>query len=107
MSKPLFETLADATLDKVRDTYAQRGQEYSDTWASVRFVQMEATAKALGLKISQEQCRSLALAALVDIKYWRSLGGYKEDNTIDGIAYAAAHASDMRKKEKTLYANKT
>lgn len=86
---PLFEHHADATLERVRATYAQRGKEYADTWRDAQFLAMQATAKQLGLKLDTDQCRKLAAAAFVDMKYSRLSGGYKDDSVVDGIAYQA------------------
>ena len=95
-NKPKFEYHADATLDRVRATYAQRGTEYADTWRDAKFLAMQATAQKLGLKLSNDQCRVLCAAGLVDVKYHRLSGGYKDDSVIDGIAYQAMWCNEMR-----------
>lgn len=56
---------------------------------------MIAVARELGIEIEPKHFRPLATAALVDMKYWRMMGGYKEDSIIDGINYAAFLAEDM------------
>ena len=95
-TKPLFELRADATLDAVRATYANRGSEYSDTWRTCQFRNMKAVALKLGLSIDEAFYRALAAAAFVDMKQERQSGGYKEDNLIDGIAYEALLVGEMR-----------
>lgn len=95
MTKPLFELRADATLDAVRATYANRGSEYSDTWRTCQFRNMKAVASKLGLSIDDAFYRALAAAAFVDMKQERQSGGYKEDNLIDGIAYEALLVGEM------------
>ena len=94
--KPKFETNADATLDRVRATYSQRGGEYADTWGTCRFPVMTSVAKELGISISPQHFRALASAALCDMKNERMTGGWKEDNMIDGIAYDAFLVEEMR-----------
>jgi hypothetical protein len=95
-TKPKFETNADATLDRVRATYSQRGGEYADTWGTCRFPVMTSVAKELGISISPQYFRALASAALCDMKNERMTGGWKEDNMIDGIAYDAFLVEEMR-----------
>ena len=94
--KPKFESNADATLDRVRATYSQRGGEYADTWGTCRFPVMTSVAKELGSTISPQHFRALASAALCDMKNERMTGGWKEDNMIDGIAYDAFLVEEMR-----------
>ena len=95
-TKPKFETNADATLDRVRATYSQRGGEYADTWGTCRFPVMTSVAKELGSTIKPEHFRALASAALCDMKNERMTVGWKEDNMIDGIAYDAFLVEEMR-----------
>ena len=95
-TKPKFETNADATLDRVRATYSQRGGEYADTWGTCRFHVMTSVAKELGSIIEPQHFRALASAALCDMKNERMTGGWKEDNMIDGIAYDAFLVEEMR-----------
>ncbi len=97
MNQPMFEKLANATLDEVKKTYSTRGTQYGDTWAEARFVLVEATLKKFGVKLSEGQIRSLVLASLSDVKYWRNIGGLKRDSLIDGIAYTAAFAEEVKK----------
>src|SRR3954465_11805469 len=98
MTKPLFEALADPSLDKVRATYAQRGGEYADTLGNLNTLAMQATMKVLGIPApSKDGLLALMLAAMVDVKYTRMLGGYKEDSVIDGIAYSAAWRTQMER----------
>ena len=94
--QPLFEQRANATLSKVTATFGQRGTEYGDTWRNCRFVVMKAIARELRLNIPDDAYRALATAAFVDMKYQRNEGGYKEDSLIDGIAYGAFLADEMR-----------
>lgn len=91
----LFESNADKTLDRVRGTYATRGGEYGDTWRDAQLLAMKAVARRLGLSIPDSAFRPLAAACLVDVKYQRLQGGYKDDSIIDGIAYAANLAQEM------------
>lgn len=94
--QPLFEQRANATIERVRQTFGQRGSEYGDTWRNCRFVVMKAIARDLKLSIPDDCYRALATAAFIDMKYQRSEGGYKEDSLIDGIAYQAFLADEMR-----------
>jgi hypothetical protein len=58
---------------------------------------MQAVSRLLGLNLTNEQCRLLATAGFCDMKYWRNLGGYKDDSIVDGIAYDAFLAEEIRK----------
>lgn len=93
---PLFETLASSSLDLVRATYTQRGTEYADSWRTCQWITLQSVARKLGIPLSQEHCRAIALASLVDCKRERMAGGYKEDSLIDGIAYEAALIGEMK-----------
>ncbi len=94
---PLFEEHANATLDRVRQVFTQRGSEYSDTWRTCRFHTMKAVAKELGCEIEPDHFRALATAAFVDMKQERVSGGYKEDSLVDDIAYKAFLVEEMRR----------
>ena len=99
---PRFSRSADAGIDAIRETYAQRGGEYGDTMEVNEFLTLRAVAKRfLGLNISKRAARILALSGMVDIKHARMLGGYKEDNLIDGGAYNAVLLGELREFEKT------
>lgn len=101
MKQPLFEQNANATIARVTSIFGTRGQEYGDTWGEARFVVMQAVARTLGCEIAPEHYRALATAAFVDMKYWRSLGSYKDDSMVDGVAYQSFLAEEMRKLSET------
>lgn len=94
--QPTFERFADTTLDKVRATYAQRGQEYADSWDLSQyaspFTDLALTEinkhEYLG-DLSPEAKRLIANSSMLDVKLSRLGGGYKEDTLIDMIAYLA------------------
>lgn len=94
---PLFDTNATETLKQVEDTFCQRGGEYGDTWRNGQWLAIKAVAKTMGIALNPEQARKLVAAALVDVKYQRLEGGYKEDTIIDGIAYSANLAAEMKR----------
>lgn len=94
---PLFDSNADATLTRVKAVFTQRGNEYADTWRNAQWLAMLAAAKELGLVLTTDQCRVLAAAALVDVKYARLEGGFKDDTGVDMIAYLANWLEEMRK----------
>lgn len=94
--KPLFESHAESTLDRVRATFKERGLQYSDTWRNCRFTVMRAVARELGCEINDEHFRALATAAFIDMKQERVGGGYKEDSLVDDIAYKAFLVEEMR-----------
>jgi hypothetical protein len=100
-TEPLFESHANATIKRVTSTFGTRGAEYGDTWGQAKFVIMEAVARTLGIEIKPEHYRALATAAFVDMKYWRSLGSYKDDSLVDGVAYASFLAEEMRQLSET------
>ena len=95
MSKPLHESdmrfarMANYGQEQVKNTYAQRGSEYADTMEETQWLTLISVAKHYGITITNDQARAIAIASLCDIKYWRSLGGLKLDNLIDGGAYNA------------------
>lgn len=99
MTKPIFETFADATLNRVRGTYATRGTEYGDTWRNAQWLALKATRDRLGLSIPDSALRAVASAVLYDVKYQRLEGGFKDDSVVDGIAYAALWAEEMQQQE--------
>ena len=99
MNPPIFETYTDETLARVRETYAQRGTEYGDSWNTCQWLTVKAVAKKLGVHIPEEFIRAVAVASLVDVKYNRLEGGYKDDTIIDSIAYKGLLAEEMRRQE--------
>ena len=96
MSIPLFEEHALASIERVRQTFCGRGVEYGDTMRDCQFLKMKAVAGALGYEIKPEHFRALCIAGFGDMKYARLLGGYKDDSIIDGIAYDAFLAEEMK-----------
>lgn len=99
MTKPIFETFADTTLIRVRNTYSTRGTEYGDTWKNAQWLALKATRDKLGLTIPDSTLRAVAAAVLVDVKYQRLEGGFKDDSVVDGIAYNALWAEEMQQQE--------
>ncbi len=98
--KPTFEGLVEETITRATGTCNQRGAEYGDSWKNPSFSMFEAVWKKVTgspLTLTLDQKKAVALAVLVDIKYNRMVGGYKEDSIDDGINYAAALASQVRK----------
>ena len=93
----LFPELALSTLKKVEATFNQRGEEYGDTWRDCQWLNLRAVLKELGIEVSDYALRPIVLAGLVDLKHQRMQGGWKYDNPIDGIAYTAALAEEMRR----------
>lgn len=101
MSAPLFDELATPSLDQAKATYSQRGGEYGDTWREKNPLALKAVMAKFGLPIPSEDVLSAMIAAaLVDIKYSRLLGGYKEDSLIDGIAYTALLVGAVKRVEE-------
>ncbi len=96
MTVPTFERLASATLQRVTDTFKERGEQYGDTWADCQWLTLDAVALKLGYSIASEHWRAIAAAAMVDIKHQRMQGGFKDDSLVDGIAYAALLTEEMR-----------
>lgn len=100
-NKPTFETFAQATIDRATATFGQRGKEYGDSWANPHTNMLDAVANKLGVVIPQHAKRAVLLAVLVDVKYNRLCGGYKDDTVLDGINYNAALAEEMRRLSST------
>ncbi len=94
--KSKFESSALANFERAKSTFVGRGNEYGDTWRDCNFLKMKAVARALGHEIKPEHLRALATAAFSDMKYWRNLGGYRDDDLIDGINYDTSLAEEMR-----------
>lgn len=92
---PIFEESANKTLDAVKATYSQRGQEYADSWHIDHMVTTltRATLGRFGAELTAEQIRLLQCAVLVDVKDSRLIGPWKPDSIVDGIAYRACYAS--------------
>lgn len=100
MSKPTFESHAEATIKRATSTFGQRGEEYGDSWAKPSTKMLDAVAKRMGVNIPLHAKRALMLAVLVDVKYNRLEGGYKDDSVLDGINYMSALAEEMRQFEE-------
>lgn len=94
-TKPTFESHMEATLKRATGICTQRGTEYKDSWANPSTKMMDAVASKLGFIIPQQYKRALMLAVLVDVKYNRLDGGYKDDSVIDSINYNAVLAEEM------------
>lgn len=92
----LFNHNATSTLDRVRATFDERGAEYGDTWRDCQWLAAMAVAREIGIGLTRDQARKIAAGVMLDIKYQRLQGGYKDDSVIDGIAYAANLAEEMR-----------
>lgn len=63
---------------------------------------MKAVASKFCLHINPRLMRAIALAALVDVKYQRGEGGYKDDNIVDGVAYQLVLAEEIRQLDLEL-----
>ena len=87
---PTFTRAADATLVRVQQTYAMRGEAYGDTWALVN-MHHTLTEYVLNLRRDVDYrgwLRLLRAAVQVDTKRDRMQGsGSIDDHLIDGIAY--------------------
>lgn len=92
----LFESNAEATIKRVQATFRERGGEYGDTWEDCQWLALRAVAKERGVTIPGDSLRAIAAAVLVDVKYQRLQGGWKDDSVIDGIAYQANLAEEMQ-----------
>lgn len=95
-TQPLFERRALASIARVTATFGQRGSEYGDTMKDCQWLALLAAAKALGYTIDPKHARAIAIGGMVDIKYQRFQGGYKDDTAIDGVAYESFWADEMR-----------
>jgi hypothetical protein len=107
MPEPLFETNANASIARVTATFGQRGTEYGDTWRNSQWLCAKAVARELGIALTTDQARKIAAGVLVDVKYQRLEGGYKDDSVIDGIAYASNLAEEMRLCRQTIFVGTT
>lgn len=92
-----FEVLAESTIARCQAIYRTRGEQYADTLKECQWATLSAVMRKMGIGAQGQQClRAIAMAALVDVKYIRQLGGYSDDSLVDGINYAAVLAEDMR-----------
>lgn len=98
--KALFSEYATETLEQVQKTFEERGSSYGDTWRDCQWLALKATAKQLDVTLPEAAIRALAAAVMVDIKYARLMGGYKEDSPVDGIAYQALWVGEMKRSAK-------
>lgn len=109
MKKALFDEFCCRRLQKTLAVCEERGNQYGDTWRECQFLILKSVFEKIFPNIepaiSQAEMRALACAALVDIKYIRFLGGYKEDNLDDGINYMAVLAEIMKSPELTESVN--
>lgn len=95
-NQPRFNRMADAGMDDIKAIYTQRGGEYADTMEETQWLMLLAVAKRMGIELTNDQARALAIAGLCDIKYWRNLGGFKRDNLLDGGAYNAYLLGELK-----------
>jgi len=94
--KPTFERCADETLARVREIYADRGDNYGDSWTldNQRTAVTDATLTRFGVThLAPEEKRLLQLAVLIDVKDSRLAGKFNIDSLDDGIAYRGAYAT--------------
>lgn len=106
-SKPLFEQLLERRLGKAIKIGNERGNQYGDTLANGQWLVTLSVLREFwswGLNIGDfeinergtDLARALAIAGLVDVKYQRFEGGFKEDHLDDGINYQAVLAELMK-----------
>jgi hypothetical protein len=98
----LFSSRCLATLKRATATYDERGDQYGDTWRNARFLALKAVLHKFGILVSPRFLRMIAAAVLVDTKYQRLEGGYKDDSIVDGINYQAFLAEEVRELEREL-----
>ena len=100
---PTFSRAADATLQRVHQTYSVRGDQYGDTWALPN-INSPLTEYVLSLRRDQDYrawLRLLRAAVLADIKDSRLIGSSSsiDDSLLDGIAYRATFTELLREFE--------
>jgi hypothetical protein len=101
---PTFSRAANASLDRTRGTYEQRGWEYGDSWALPN-IHSPLTEYVLNLTREgvggyRAWLRLLRAAVLADTKESRLQGNVNiDDHLIDGIAYRATFAELLREYE--------
>ena len=108
-TKPWFNNATETMSGEVAAVMAERGGQNGDSWKDNQQLAMKAVKREIdihGSKITDNQnYRLLALAALVDIKYQRLMGGYKEDTPIDmvnylyGLAYAVREMKTVKPEQ--------
>ncbi len=103
INPPEFTRAADATLARVHETYAVRGDQYGDTWALIN-IHSPLTEYVLNLRRDPDYrawLRLLRAAVLADIKDSRLIGSPTsiDDSLLDGIAYRATFTELLREFE--------
>lgn len=103
MSEGLFADNSKATLKKVITTITERAKQYGDSFGVTRYLTLKAVLKGFPSvdNLTDEQCHAIAAAVLCDIKYHRQQGGYREDTTLDLIAYQSFLNEQMSKIKNT------
>lgn len=95
----LFDELVAEGLEAAEKVCGQRGAEYGDSYAHNRCVTLNAVKQArksaIADQTSQQWDLAEELAAMVDIKFCRLEGGYKDDTLLDLINYVAALKAHM------------
>jgi hypothetical protein len=99
---PTFTRAADASIDRVRQTYVARGNAYGDSWALPN-IHSPLTEYVLGLRRDPDYrawLRLLRAAVLADVKESRMQGtGSIDDHLIDGVAYRLVFTELLRDYE--------
>lgn len=92
----LFQNNALTSLQRCQAIFTERGDEYGDSWRHCRFSTMRSVCEKFGIIVPDGMFRMVALAAMIDQKYSRQEGGYKDDSMLDGINYQLALAEEVR-----------
>lgn len=96
-NKAWFNSVCELVDQEQNAIMQERGGQYGDSWGECQWLALRATMRKVSGPIdSPEICRAMALAALVDIKYQRLMGGYKEDTPQDLCNYLKGYVVAMR-----------
>jgi len=98
--EPLFEKNARKTLKDTIKVFEQRGGSYGDSYKIDQHLALKAILKKFNVEVDDRILNAIQAAVLVDTKYSRLVGGYKEDSIVDMLAYGAFLVEEMKTIEK-------
>ena len=100
--KPLFQSNALATLETAIKTFSTRGIEYGDSYRIDIHLTLKNILKKYNLDIPDRLLNAITAAVLIDVKYSRQVGPFKEDTLVDMIAYSAFLNEEIKQIDKEL-----
>lgn len=101
--KQRFEQSFEIGTQAVRGVVGERGEQYRDTLENAQWLTLIGALEEIsGIRISNDSARLVAMAAMVDVKYWRQLGPWKHDTLVDRVAYEGVLLGEMERLDSKL-----